>query len=266
MQKIRKSFRSTAKSHKKFTLIELVVIVTMIAVTGTLLSALDSNTHTQAKQITCLDHLKKIGNITQRYFDRYDERLVAYDTVVWKGKGQWGYRLIDSGLITDIKTKWKQYVCPQSDYTNVPKKNLDYCFTNWGYGINSGWIVENGVLYNDRDTISPYLEGYKSSKQSGAIVRNHAEQPGNVILFADTAVGSKPEKGYYLIDLRNKGRGFRDAHKVNRCNVVFLDGHAIAADKTKIAASGFPLSSDATPGTIKKIKNLYWYTSGGKFR
>ena len=82
MQKIRKSFRSTAKSHKKFTLIELVVIVTIIAVTGTLLSALDSNTHTQAKQITCLDHLKKIENITQRYFDRYDERLVAYDAVV----------------------------------------------------------------------------------------------------------------------------------------------------------------------------------------
>ena len=251
--------------NAKFTLIEFFIIVVMIAIAGTLLSALDKPRE-QATQAACLSRLKQLSVTAGQYFDSYDERLVAYDQIAWPGRGQWGYRFLDSGLITDIKIQWKQYVCPQSDYSSVPQKNIGYCFTNWGYGMNSGWIVEDKILYNDRDKDSPYLEGYKSSNQSGAVVRSQARQAGRVILFADIALGSDPQKGYYLVDLRSNGRGFWDAHKTNRCNVVFLDGHAAASDKNEIAQSGFPLNADAAPGTIHKIKDLYWFTSGGKFR
>lgn len=255
-----------SKNHcAKFTLLELVIVIVLIALAGTLLPALEK-TREQATQTTCLNNLKNMGVIAGQYFDSYDGRLVAYDKVNWPGRGQWGYRFIDSGLVKDLKTKWKQYVCPQADYSSVPAKNLDYCFTNWGYGMNSGWIVEDRTLYNDRDKESPYLEGYKSSNQSGAIVRSGVKDPASVILFADIALGSTPQRGYYLVDLRSKGRGFWDAHKTNRCSVAFLDGHVAAADKNKIAQSGFPLSAEAAPHTIKKIKNLYWYKSGGKFR
>ncbi len=249
----------------KFTLIEVVAIVVMVAIVGTLLSALDK-TREQATQATCLSHLKQLGEIASEYFDSYDERLVAYDKVAWPGRGQWGYRFLDSGLITDLKTQWKRYVCPQSDYSSVPQKNINYCFTNWGYGMNSGWTVEDKILYNDRDKDSPYLEGYKSNDQSGAVVRKGVKQADRVILFADVALGSNPQRGYYRLDLRSAGRGFWDAHKANRCNVVFLDGHAASSDKNEIAQSGFPLNADAAPGTINKIKDLYWFTSGGKFR
>ena len=223
-------------------------------------------TREQATLTTCLNNLKQLGKITSQYFDSYNERLVAYDKIAWQGKGQWGYRFLDSGLITDPKIQWKQYVCPQSDYSSVPPKNINYCFTNWGYGMNSGWIVEDKVLYSDRDKDSPYLEGYQSSNQSGAVVRDQVKQASNVILFADTALGSTPQKGYFLVDLRKNGRGFWDAHKANRCNVVFLDGHAAASDKNEIAKSGFPLNADDAPYTINKINTLYWYTSSGRFR
>lgn len=250
---------------KKFTLMELVVIIAIITIAGALLTALEPPLN-QAKQTACLSNLKSLGEIADQYFDSNDERLVAYDNVIWRGNGQWGNRFIDSGLIKDIRTQWRKYVCPEADYSSVPKKNLNYCFTNWGYGMNSGWLVEDKILYCDRDKESPYLEGYKSSNQSGAVVRNWAKHPANVILFADAALGSQPQKGYYLIDLRNKGRGFWDAHKTNRCSIMFLDGHAAASDKQAIAKSGFPLTPEVAPGTIKKIKNLYWYTSGGTFR
>ncbi len=258
--------KNISEKFQSFTLIELLVVIAIIAIlAGMLLPALNQ-ARNRATLTNCLNNLKQLGTTTSQYFDSNDEKLVVDDSVAYPGRSQWGYRLYDNGLAGDLKTSWKQYVCPKANYGSVEAKNIEYCFTNWGYGINPGWIIHNRALYYDQDTVSPYLEGYKNKNQRGALVRKRVKQSSNVILFADSVLDANKQKGYYRIDMHTDGRGFWDAHNVNRCTVAFLDGHSSAADKHEISEKGFPLDPDRTPYTMNKIENTYWYTSGGMFR
>ena len=86
---MRKQTENPIDKFRFFTLIELLVVIAIIAILAAMLLPALHKVRDQAKRANCLSNLKQLGLTAGQYFDSNDDKLVAYDNVVWQGRGQW---------------------------------------------------------------------------------------------------------------------------------------------------------------------------------
>ena len=259
-----------------FTLIELLVVIAIIAILAAILMPALQSARNRAKASQCLANQKNVFMALTTYLENNKQIICVYNNDAspkgFNGKPEWGWRLYQSKLLNE--KSWKSMHCPQNDYT---EQTTNYWDTDLKrtisaiYGLNPGSCVEGKQVYYYKDGTHPWLSyaGTNTNKFSttayGNIVVSRIKRPGMLIMLADSIKNGTASNNYkmnhYIIDISLSGRfsPFWDAHAMNKCNVVYFDGHAKAAGFGEITEGGFPVDSNKYNASFGSKLSTYKY-------
>jgi len=195
----------------RFTLVELLVVIAVIAILISMLLPALQNARVRARDLACLDNLKQLGSHAMQYAcDYHDNMPFAWDNVA---NVRWSDRLIGAGYI------------PRWSANNLNNKWL-YC-PSW---VPGDQFNEQGGLASPSNTYGMDIT-FKTTQKLSMILT-----PGTCILFADTIVlpsasSHQFQQWYYFNGDLNHGIHLRHNEAAN---LSFVDGHAAAKARYQI--------------------------------
>lgn len=208
--------------RNKFTLIELMLVIAIIAILAALLLPALNQAKETAKNIMCVNNQRQIELSWEYYVGDWNGALPMYDSRMWDGGGpatalRWPDIMKDSlgsAVYTSAGTNYvraNSFLCCPSmlpAQTNIP--NLSYGMNMYGIGGNNSpkYRKISNVKYPDRQ-----------------------------VAFGDSYKGfESPHLGvYYLLANLNT---LHLRHMKNKANITYCDGHVEQVDqewKTKTA-------------------------------
>jgi len=129
-----------ASWRKKFTLVELLVVIALVGIlTALLLPALGKARET-ARRIQCANNLKQIGSAIAMYADDYHGYTYAYANVGWDPRG---WNLYLNQKFPTSKPEG-MYVCPSAQ---APVVGASWYFSSYGGGRAAKDTKAYGGLY-----------------------------------------------------------------------------------------------------------------------
>ena len=214
-----------------FTLIELMVVIAIIGILASLLTAALASAKGRARQIQCTSNQKQLGLAGQMYWDDQEQRAWPYSGSFidngmvywfgWLGKGPEGERKIDhsKGVLWPYLGGKGVGICPSFRFHD-PLYKPKALGASFGYGYNLHLAV-NGTP--------------SSNNQQGGVIIPQLPNPSGTALFADAAqvndfqAPASPdhpmvEEFYYINDGPAAYANGHFRHD-ERAVVVFCDGH-----------------------------------------
>jgi prepilin-type N-terminal cleavage/methylation domain-containing protein len=172
-------FRSTALSGRgAFTLVELLVVITVIAILAALLLPAVTRTKLRAQQIQCLNNLKQLAAARQLYFDDYgDFNLIgaqAYPT--------WADRFKPYGVTAGLM------LCPNTFGTNSESPDMGNWLLGtadhpWFYPTN--YFPLRGGINAGSYALNRYLTGLANIGNGWQFGKHIPAHPSETPAFAD---------------------------------------------------------------------------------
>ncbi len=219
-------------TNQRFTLIELLIVVAIIAIlTGMMLPALNKARET-AKAASCVSNLKQWGNLVVLYHATYDDHLLP-QYVVSTNPDDW------TKTWTNGRKGWNDYhssfvaMFQASNYKSG--ENWGALYTRWqeGKSINGcpslaeqnpnyvrrrSYVINPGVcsdyLYQWTDSGHAFSDGSKFRWRK----LNHVKNPSKIVQFQDNDGGDR--SGYAKEPLTE-----RHLRHNKKMNALFVAGH-----------------------------------------
>lgn len=149
-------------SASVFTLIELLIVISIIAILASMLLPALGKARDQAKGIKCMSNLKQLGVILHSYSSDFDGYIV---TPIYAGTdlGCWPKRLTDycPGLTYENLMKKKTTILNCPSYKPNTEYLADYCF--WDGGSDGGFMKGNYAMNNE-------LKGLKMARLKSSMI------------------------------------------------------------------------------------------------
>jgi prepilin-type N-terminal cleavage/methylation domain-containing protein/prepilin-type processing-associated H-X9-DG protein len=217
-------FRISAPRRRAFTLIELLMVITILVILAALLFPALTKGKKAAQRIRCVNNLKQLGYAVQLYWDdnqgftfRYGGAATNGGRIYWFGwlqNGAEGQRAFDAttGMLYPYLLGRGVEICPSLDYSLAQFK-LKANGAAYGYGYN---------LSFSPPAMQPPVNIYNLTKVSEIVVFADAAQ---VNTFQPPASPQNPmlEEFYYVsTNVTERTAHFRHDQKAN---AVFCDGH-----------------------------------------
>lgn len=201
--------------QKKFTLIELLLVIAIIAILAGMLMPAMSRVRSRAREARCQANLKEIGLGWHQYCD--DSRDLIPDTSggyagtsipVIRMYGGTVYAL--GKLIRDYQLRAAQFGCPDN-----PTRPPAYVAENW----NAATVTQSAYLYRETET------GFSARRSD---VRNTGK--GVAMDFSCISATGPP-----IVP-----------HAFRSVNILYVDGHAEPRENSAVPGRHFTVSSPAS--------------------
>jgi prepilin-type N-terminal cleavage/methylation domain-containing protein/prepilin-type processing-associated H-X9-DG protein len=191
--------------EKKFTLIELLVVIAIIAILASMLLPALNKARDKAKQISCLNNLKQLGQGALFYSQDYDGWVLPVNSYSWGASSTGPWQTWPYFLITQLKI-------------GKSGKNLFYC----PHEVSKAWTTGG---WNSR---GPGGYGMNADALANKMVRMvHIKRPSNLIVLGDKS----REQSEYLRVVGHAWDPPAFRHSGSVANFYFADGHAAALKK-----------------------------------
>ena len=227
---------------KKFTLIELLIVISIIAILAALLLPALNKAGEKAREISCVNNLKQVMLSEQFYASDYNDQMPLIVT------GRWGILYWPEILSTNRYVRnTKIYNCPSNQTKPSPNWNV---YGMWR-AANSGY---GDKTWKDRiDELGGFVD-IKASPESICYRSNRIRQPSATVIFADSVQipGGKQIAYWASQEYLDGNKAVHTIHST-RANVAFADGHAGGNTAEQLSRTALKIKNTYTRNLAPKV-------------
>jgi hypothetical protein len=206
---------SKVRREKKinFTLLELLVVISVIAILFALMLPALNSAREKAKSAQCLNNLKQCGTMAASYADYHDGKITLLHSGV-----TWSRNLYDT---LSLQGAPRFFSCPKtSDNTGWTKRDP---YRTYGTFCANG---DPKFAYFANSGKTPYVRIFEEGDYLVYLILQKAKSPSVSALFFDSFKSDGTQWMETQVCYRDDSFPYVTLRHSNRIGTVYLDGHA----------------------------------------